>query len=101
MLEATPEVAAELLYQAARVTAPTLPEHPNALEAHRWRYARPQETLTQEERVAERALYASEQSLCVVGDWIAASPGGGVEAAYRSGVAGAARLLGEIPEPLS
>ena len=79
-----------LLAEAARILGPWA-ARPAAREPHRWEHAR-------HDRSAELAaplLLALEGGarLGIAGDWFA--PGGGVEAAWRSGRALARRILDE------
>ncbi len=88
-LEADPgEVTAQLLEAFVSATDLRLPE-PTDLQAHRWRYAIPEEPLP------EPCLWDAETELAVCGDWCA---GPRVEGAFLSGAAAAGRILGRADE---
>jgi predicted NAD/FAD-dependent oxidoreductase len=83
------EVATRLLGAFGSALDLALPE-PTDLQAHRWAYAIPEQTLP------ETCLWDAGRSLAVCGDWCA---GPRVEGAFLSGAAAAGRLLGCADEP--
>lgn len=84
-LELDGKEAAKQLLQAFRVALGGLTAEPIYLEAHRWRFALPRETL------AEPCLFDAESGLGACGDWCDEPR---VEGAFLSGHALASRLLG-------
>lgn len=82
-LELEPDEAALRLLEAFGEAAGGLGSTPTHLEAHRWRFAQPRETL------AEPCLVAGELQLAACGDWCGGSR---VEGAFLSGRAAAARI---------
>ncbi len=83
------EVAARLLEALGRRMDISMPPV-LALQAHRWRYAQPA-------RATSGPIWRATVSLGLCGDWVA---GGGVEAAWRSGVRLADRVSGLVNSAL-
>jgi predicted NAD/FAD-dependent oxidoreductase len=79
------EVGARLLEALSRRFPAPLPAV-LALQAHRWRYARPA-------RATSGPIWRDSVGLGLCGDWVA---GDGVEAAWRSGVRLADRITGRV-----
>lgn len=85
--EAKEAIAPRLLAALAQAVGQALPD-PVVAAAHRWRFAMPR---AGHEGVAGRAIWNSALHLGACGDWLA---GSGVEAAWLSGRALAARITG-------
>jgi photolyase PhrII len=90
-LEDAPEKVAAALLEAAFATTGAAKAEPRFFTSHRWRYAETQTPL------GEDCFFDEGLQLAACGDW---ARGGGLEAAFLSGVAAAARLA-SLPGPAS
>jgi predicted NAD/FAD-dependent oxidoreductase len=88
-LEEAPERVAAQLLEAVFATTGAARVEPRFFVSHRWRYAEAQRPL------GEDCLFDEALQLAACGDW---ARGGGIEAAFLSGVAAAARLT-SLPGP--
>lgn len=88
-LEEAPERVAAQLLEAVFASTGAVRVEPRFFVSHRWRYAEAQTPL------GEDCLFDEALQLAACGDW---ARGGGIEAAFLSGVAAAARLT-SLPGP--